>query len=358
VLRTAISLGFVAVLVLGFVPGCDDENSGNPGDSGDWGYQCIPPEGATYEIDRPGDSADGVRVAVQPGDWEGCWHLEVSPFFHIFFPDGFETYDPPDNTDPLPVSFLIRQYGQVPDTIELELSLPAAGMLPPGLMQLPAAFWEDETADTWRIVLVDAVEGDRLIVRTSKPTNEYEEQWSWGYIQLDEADYAESLAPLMAELYGDSEWAEIQLELQQLYDAYVKGRPLSCNTLSILEDLFTDVKSNIEVQLVNYQQGAGAACGACDVRTWAFVDEFVEYVELRALDWFWTQFLLNADGWAVLFPAIKLGQVWDALDSLSCNYRCFFENGYPGLGGDLASYWVSGAIVKLADWSQDEYSCP
>ncbi len=348
----ALLTAMAALPLIGPGSGCADSVPSPP-----LGLECdaFGADGATYELNVLNNFRYNVLVTARPEERDACWSLGLSETDRDDFPKGFQPSG----------SFRLWYHGRAPDTVPLEIALPLVeGTAPPGPAQFLAAFRWDGLTQGWRIVLPEEVIDNQMIVRSTGTTSEIEEQWAWGLIQIDEVDYDESLAPLLDDIYGGDEWAQIVAELEAIQEMSVDTLSFDCSAFPAIKSAFAGLKDEVEVPLLAYVNMLKNDCGSCDFRDEIFISEFAEYVQLSGQEWFWEQVVFGdalaqrkTKGIVQLFGALRLLNIWEQLSSLTCDYDCFFDRGYSGMGNDLAIYYVSQMIVDLVPWAQSHYGC-
>jgi len=344
---SALITAVVAILLLW---GCSDEDpifTPNP--------NCIGPEGGAIVNENPGGSFDGVRIAVAPGAWEECWNVHFSwetTFTTPNFPDGLEGYE----------SFLtgsvdlrinrqvdFDRWVEAPDSLEISITFPRADGFAPEVGEMVVGFRWDEVAELWRIALPDTLDDDRLVINT----HDWRTLWTWGVIDIAEADYDIYVAPAMEELHGSETWTALQGELQELHDSIIGGgMPASCANLITVRDLFAAVRDASAGRLQAFQNGLGGACGVCDVTSSAFYASVVDLAKLHVQAWIYEfMFIENSPHWLLtIYGHIMLGYTHGAIANLPCDFGCFFGEGTTEFYYDLAFYYVATVAVEVINF--------
>jgi hypothetical protein len=350
----ATLLALVSVAVS--VSGCGDDDKLNTVDSGcPQGY--IGPDGGVEAVTDPDRSLYGVQVEVAPDTWRDCWSVYLaynSTWSTPNFPDGLEGYEG-WLTGSLEFQFYKDvPYGEpftVPDEMPMAITFPLRDLAPTEGEMLVAFRYDDE-AEMWRIALPDAMTDSTITIHTS----EHRQLWTWGRVLLHEVDFDLYLAPVLEELDGTDRWLDIQAQLHDLYDSMAEGGlDANCATYLRIRDFLAYLRDASAVDLVGYEQDLGGICGPCDVTSYEFFDEYFEYARLHVNQWF-IDLLFVENGPNILIKVwglIRLLQMEYAIQDLTCNYDCLYDNVASGFYGRLAEYWISVLIVELIDWAID-----
>jgi len=340
---------FTLAAVLFAAASCDDEGPTFVPDP-----DCIDEAGGTVALDEEGDAFQGTEIIVDPGAWEGCWNLYVwqhTTFSTPNFPDGLHGHE-----GMLTGSLEFDIYRQVdfeetvvpPDSMAMTLSFPTDGFeREPG--EVFTAFRYDDDADLWRLDLPDATADDRLVVNIHR----HQQLWTWGVVDLADADFDLYVEPAMQEMIGTESWDEVQAELDELHEAVVSEEiPITCDNLFALRDLFVTYRDQSAISLRAFQDGLGGECGECDVTSSAFYQSIVDYFKLNAQAYIAQLMLIeNSPHWLVtIFGHMMVAGYKAAIDALPCEFSCFFSAGTTEFYAHLAVYYVSIATVEVIEF--------
>jgi hypothetical protein len=214
----------------------------------------------------------------------------------------------------------------------MRMSLPVESIsFEPDSSKVLAACYHDESRDTWAMVLPVAVGDSTMTVETP-----YRRLWNWGVLDLREADYEETLRPLLEEIHGHDEWVDIEAEIRDLYEQNVyEDWDASCTTILALRDQFYGQAMDARAILLGIQSEIDHDCGPCNVYSGAFLDEALEYISLKVREWVYIQLFWE---WIGDFPSLlALGHltfVWEEL-AKTCDYSCLM----PMLRENHPEFW-------------------
>jgi hypothetical protein len=342
----------IASLVIVFVAGATVSGCGNDiseSDSND--EECCPwctgPDGGVIEIDNPDSFAFGAKIEVPPGAWDHCRALQVEDIYSYTppFPAGFYAYRG------YRTSFDVFAGGDVPDSLYMEITFPIADVTPLDSTEIAAAFYYDEVAETWRIVLPDEIDDQEMLVKSHL----YRKKWSWGFVSILEADFQESLAPLLEDLHGQQQWSQLVSELDSIYNALTQeDLDLSCASLDFVEGFFEALKSEARAALQAHQASIGNSCGTCDILTSEFHAGFAKFIELN-IQYFFLELMFVETGPNLLIMAYginRLCEIQVEIDNLACDYKCYFSNATSDFWGNLAAYYISSAVLFAIDYAK------
>jgi len=327
------------------------------------GWGVIGPDGGVVVETDTSSQAYGVTVRVPAGAWDGCWDVliyDYTTFSTPDYPEGFL----PHHGDWWSGSFEILVYRDIspdsgydaPDSLQLDMEISFPLNDAPAAGEIGVIYAYDEAAEMWRLVLPDSVQGSAMVLKT----NAYSGRWSWGRVVLSEVDFDLYLAPLLEELHGTDEWQQLQIELENTYNSLIESDlAINCANLTLVQDLFSSVRSAAQADLEAFQANIGGACGVCDVLSGAFFAGYVEYVKLN-VEAFLIKLFFIENGPTLLVQAygmLKLMETWDDIASLACDYECYFGYADSEFYGQLASYYVAYAIIEIIDYAKSEYGC-
>lgn len=334
-----------AVLVLSSC-GDDEEPTG-------WeDTNCIGPEGGTETLDE--GFLEGVQVRVAPGAWQDCWTVWLrteTTFTTPNFPDGLEGYEGVlSGSLNMQISRMTSWDTSVPapDSMDMSIIFPVAD-LTTEVGEVLTAFRWDEDAGIWRMALPDTLDDMRLVV----DTYDHQPLWTWGTVDLTEADFDLYVSPAMDDMIGTESWARVQQELEDLHDTIVSEQlGISCSNLASIRSAFAGMRDQAEVNLQTFQNGLGGLCGECDVTDVAFYESILEYWKLRAQSYIAQLFLIeNSPHWIVsIFGHLMVASYESAMDQLPCEFLCFFGEGTTEFYVDLSIFYASIVTIELIDF--------
>ncbi|MBW1757177.1 MAG: hypothetical protein JRJ80_13525 [Deltaproteobacteria bacterium] len=368
-------LAFLVLLgLLSTVPACDDEpprvlpdpceRVGHPDFTGP-GYGVIGPQGGVVEETDPSSPLFGVRVEVPAGAWDECWEVYIqyeSIFSTPDYPDGYVPFERPDPSGAVQIEIglsTLSGFYPAPDPLPIQLSFPM-DKIQPEAIEVRAAYFYDEEQQDWRIVFPKAMSAERLWVESST----HAQLWSWGLINIDEADFDRHVAPAMEDYYGSETWAEVQAAIDEIYRQGLEQQDLLiCAGLDFAEGFFIGAREAAGENVQELQ--VSLDCGDCNAVSTEFYEEFVDYIKLNIQAMLAEMFVEVIPGGLVTFP-LKLAAfaMWmsieAAIDNLACDYDCFFSRAHPLIYVNVAVYYGSEGILEVIERyrNSDYISCP
>lgn len=359
-LSIGLALALICVLPLG---GCsDDDEPFDPWD--DCGDSCIGTGGGGVSVDDPDHPFYGARIDVPAGAWDRKWSVYMgyeTTFTTPNFPDGLEGYrGMMTGSLDLEVTDLAPSGEQVdpPDSLYMEITFRLTDLeCAPG--ELFTLYRYDETAGLWCLEFPEARTDSTITVSTY----DHSALWTWGVVNVHEADWDLYLAPVMEEQHGAGGWTDIQLALQEAYDeALAHDRAVDCANLALVRGIFVGVRDEAEVAIVAHQDGLGGLCRVCDITDGVFWDEYIEYISLNIEAWLIKLFLVD-NGPSLLiqvYGILRLCETWEEIDELACDYECFWDNADSAFYGNMSVYYAAALVVEAIDYaiSSGTINCP
>jgi len=330
--------------------GCGDDDP--PTFVGD--PECIGPAGGTIEYVGE-DPLGGTEVTAAAGAWDECWSVNFSretTFTTPDFPTGLHGHD-----TILTGSLGIGIYRQVdfdewvypPDSLEFRISFPRNSLTTqPG--EYVTGFWWDEGAGVWRLALPESMDDQRIVIDTHR----HDPLWTWGTVDLADADWDLYIAPALEEMHGTEAWMRVQEELAALHESTVPNQlAMTCANLMTVRDLFAGVRDQAKAGLIAFQNGLGDSCGTCDVTSSEFYDSVVDYLQLNVNAYLAELLLIDmSPHWTVtIYGHFVVGGYRARLANLPCKFGCFFKAGDSQFYSDLAIFYVSVATVEVIDFA-------
>jgi hypothetical protein len=343
-----ITLFCVGLLIL--APSCNKNEEIIDDECCPW---CVGPEGGEVEITDSENTMVGVKVVIPPGAWDHCRALSIEEQYVYAppFPAGFKPYGG------YKTAFGIQAGGAIPDSLYLEIHLPLHD-LSYETGEILCAFYFDESADRWRIMLPDEVTKTKMIIKTPV----YRHKWSWGIVSLADADWDKDLEPLLADLHGNGRWEALKTELTNIYqDVIEDDMDLTCSNVTFVRTFFETLRKESESWLVHYQDSIGNGCRICDVTSWDFYDGYLTYIE-KKIEYFFIKLMFFDTGPNLLIMAygfMRLCEIMADIEDLTCDYACFFSHCNDEFRATHAAYMVSTVLVYLIDYaiSTDYVDC-
>lgn len=355
-----LALAVACVLPVG---GCgnDDEPFDPWGDCGD---SCIGPGGGSVAITDADHPLYGVRIDVPPGRWDREWAVYMGyewTFSTPDFPTGLEGYEGM-LTGSLNIEISAfappEEQPAVPDSLYMEITFPLRDLeCEPG--EMFTVYRYDEAVGRWRLEFPDARTDSTITVHAY----DHAALWTWGVVNVHEADWDLYLQPVMEEMHGSGAWADVELALQEAYAAAIDHNlAINCANLALVRDIFIAVRDEAEIPILAHQDGLGGLCRVCDVTTTLFWNEYLEYISLN-IEAFFLKFFLVDNGPSLLiqiYGIIRVCQTWEEIDALACDYECFWQHADSAFYDNLAVYCTASLIVRAIDfaYSSGYINCP
>jgi hypothetical protein len=332
------------------IAGCSDD-ADPPDDVG-----CpdgIGPAGGSISVTDTTSDLHGVGITVAPLAWNQCYGVfpgYETTFTTPNFPDGIEGYAGwLSGSLRLEIGHSDAQgnFTAAPDSLELEITFPLRDLVCAD-DEIFAAWRYDDTVSRWRVVLPVAATDSTITVRTCH----HRPLWTWGKISLYDVDFDLYLAPALAEAQGSGRWLEVQDELRSLYDSVItEDLSMNCANLIRVRDLFAAVRDARAEDVRAFQAGLGGVCGTCDVTTAQYFDEYVRYLSLNFEAWLIEMFFVE-NGPNLLIQAygfMRMCETLDEIESLACDYECFFAHETAAFARAKSSYYVAYLVVLVID---------
>ena len=315
------------------------------------------PDGGEFTFEDPRYLSPGVRIEVLPGglDFMACFKPRVANIPEAdYYPSGFQEHVRWRCLDLNPLGAEI--YLQA---MNMRLSLPVEGIsFEPDSSEVLAACYYDGSRDTWAMVLPKAAGDSTMVVESP-----YRRLWNWGVLNLDEADYEETLKPLLEGIHGHDEWAAIEAEILDLYEQSIpEDWDASCATILALRDEFYSQMMDARTLLLGIQSEIGNDCGPCNVYSGTFLDEALEYIWLRVRQWTWMNLVLEYGiNLAGCIAAAQLLYVSDDLARM-CDYSCLMpvlRENYPDFWSIYYRYLFNAIGYQLIEFGLESgyYDC-
>ncbi|MCP4571715.1 MAG: hypothetical protein GY838_05130 [bacterium] len=358
----AITLVLSAALVLPLAGCGNDDEPLDPW--ADCGESCIGPGGGSVAIDDPDHPFYGARISVPPGAWDREWSVFMgyeTTFTTPNFPDGLEGYESilTGSLDLRVTDFAPPgEQAAPPDSLYLEITFRLTDLeCAPGEMFTLYRF--DEAVDRWRLEFPDARTDSTITVHTYHHAT----QWTWGVVNVHEADWDLYLAPVMEEEHGAGDWSQVQQALQDAYDeVFDHDLGVTCTNLDFVRTVFAGIRDESQIAVVAHQDALGGACRVCDVTTGDFWNEYLDYIALNFEAWLIELFLVDngPDLIVQIYGIIRLCETWEEIAELACDYECFWGHADSAFYSDLALYCATTMIVEAIDYaySSGYISCP
>lgn len=313
------------------------------------GWAAGPNGGEFVYQDDPTYKTLIVRIEAQPGGLEymGCFRPQVAkPAEAIRLPDGYSGYFIGACFDLNPASS-----ESILQNLELRMSLPIPdAMSERDSMDVLCAFYYDEDRSTWSITLPTAVDESTMVVEAP-----YRRLWSWGVVDLFEADCDLSLKPLLMGLFGDETGSALESAVYELlYTVFDPQVELTCERISFVRDiLLTEIQSETEAYLDSVYVRLYAGCGPCPLTSREFVNNLAQYVVTKTYAYFYENIFYEAHGDFVLHVLnnMMIPGYLQAISyyMLNCNYECIFLLSDNDFWINLFWYHVAQVCMDLID---------
>lgn len=318
---------------------------------------------------------EGLTIDILPesGDFIGCFSADVTQC-NWELPPGFTQYcEGQFGYDALSV-FYERKYEDFKQwsPFKMVLSVPIQDIsYDPDAMEILCGFYYDDEKDTWPVVLPAQI--DTLIDTTMTIKFMYDTfdpvwvndrtDWCWGVVDLNQADYDETLKPLLESIHGSDQWSALEEYLLDFYQDIVDWDwTVSCADIYHLRDvILEDMRAETEAGLLEFQSQLGDKCGPCQLTTAELFEDAVTYIELKAKIWYWELWVSSDANYRIKFMCLI--HLWRLYDELYlgdlCNFECLIEEiklHYPDFLNDLLGYYVSVFTINLINvWIEKGY---
>lgn len=298
----------------------------------------------------------GVSLTVEPGAWQECWSVSFGynwTFATPNFPDGLSGYEGMlTGSLELAIGRQVTwdQWEDAPADLEMQISFPVRD-LTTGPGERLTAFRYDEPAGIYRLVFPERLDDQQLTIST----NDHESLWTWGKVDLGEADFDTYLAPVMEDLHGEGVWLEIAATLDSLRLAAVADElAADCRTLDIVRGSFAAARDASADIVRSIQDAHAGQCGLCDATTPEFYEELAEYCQLKVEEILTDLFLGSSNNLFIrLYGFIMTEYKRYCIEQLDCDFECFADAMNAGFYYNLAIYHVCNLMVELVDWAMD-----
>ena len=321
------------------------------------GGQVVGPCGGTVTFSDSTYDVQGLEAEFQPGctDHYLCFYPRIAQTpITDYYPSGFEEH----------VRWRCLELGDYyyeayPQVINMRLSLPVEDIsFEPDSSEVLVACYYDRTRDTWTMVMPKAAGDSTIIVEST-----FRQYWNWGVLNLEEADYEQTLKPLLEGIHGHDEWAAIEAEIQAMYEQIIdEDWDLSCATIIAIRDQFYSQAMDARTTLMGIQAEIDQDCGPCNVYSGQFIWDMVDYIGLYLQDYFWTQMALeNGFNFVGVLSLIRLWMVWDDMARM-CDYHCLMpllRENYPDFWSIYFRYLFNALGYQLIECGLDSgyYDC-
>lgn len=383
--RRTISLCLIIACIAGLtILNCCTDKSTDPKpadrferDCEDFGGTIVDSGGGEITVDQSwGDcTIDDLTIEVLPesGDFIGCFSAEVFQCNEAL-PSGFTQYcEGPYGYDALAFHYM-RKYEDFTQwsPFKMSMSVPVQDIsYDPDAMEILCSFYYDEEKDTWPVVLPTHI--DTIIDTTMTIEFTYDTfdpafvndrvDWCWGVVSLNQADYDETLKPLLESIHGSDQWSDLEEYLGNLYqDIIERDWTMSCADVYHLRDvILEDMRSETEANLLDFQLQIGNECGPCQLTTAKLFEDAVTYIKLKVQIWYYELWIDKVkETYIQLFAMMHLWQIYDELYLGDlCNFECLIQEiqlYHPGFLNDLLGYYFSSFTINLINvWIEKGY---
>jgi hypothetical protein len=341
---------FLLLLLSLVLCSCDDEGPIDlPRDP-----DCIGSAGGQKDVPDTNNPLHGVIMTVEPGVWDECWSVYFnynSTFTTPNFPKGLSGYEGM-LTGSLEMT-IGRQvthetWQDAPGPLDLDLTFPLRDLtVEPG--EKLTAFRYDEEAGIYRLKFPEELDEKQMTIST----DHHDALWTWGKVDLGEADFDTYLAPVMEEMHGAGVWLEIEAMLDSLRLAAIEDqREVTCNALNIVRGSLAAASETAAGNVRSIQDALNNRCGVCDATTPVFYEELSEYLSLKMDEFFIDLFLGDSKNLFLrIYGFIMIEYKRYCIEQLACDYECFADAVDAGFYYHLAIFYATTLTVELVDWA-------